>query len=304
MSIDNKRRLAAAAFIALLALSVFWPSPAIAVNNVCCHAQLGIDGLSFLGREAPAWDVVFWGIAGLFALAILHPSADFAMHDFRAAWALVRGTRVRLRRGDAFAAVSATLLIALIWRFADAPVTAWAERVQSAGIQDTIRFANRFGGGMNPPMVVLFFLLAGVAYRSHRWIGYAVAMAISGAAAGIAVQIVKYVAGRTRPELWLGPFEHARAAATSFPSGHTVGAFALGGVLILASPSRATRIVAFLLALSVAVSRVLAFRHWTSDVLASAAIGMIIAAVVVRGVGAFRDVAAEVRSTDAGSHQA
>ncbi|MEA2237662.1 MAG: hypothetical protein QOC81_2386 [Thermoanaerobaculia bacterium] len=290
MSIDDKRRFAAAAFIALLALSVFWPSPAIAINDLCCHAQLGIDDLSFLGREAPAWDVAFWFIAGLFVLAILHPSSDFAAHDFREAWSLLRATRVRTRRSDAFAVLSAALLIALIWRFADTPVTAWAERVQSAGIQDTIRFTNRFGGGMNPAMVVLFFLIAGVAYRHHRWIAYAVAMALSGAVAGVAVQIVKYVAGRTRPELWLGPFEHARAAATSFPSGHTVGAFALGGVLILSSPSRATRFVVFLLALSVAVSRVLAFRHWTSDVLASAAIGMIIAAVVVRGVSAPSDV--------------
>ncbi|MEA2165861.1 MAG: hypothetical protein QOK37_3988 [Thermoanaerobaculia bacterium] len=283
MSTDDKRRLAAAAFIALLALSVFWPSPAIAVNDICCHAQLGIDELSFLGREAPAWDVAFWFIAGLFALVVLHPSRG-DRYDFAAAWRLIRATRIRLRKSDAIAAVAAAAGIALIWRFADAPVTAWAERVQSSGIQDTIRFANRFGGGMNPPMVVLFFLIAGIAYRYQRWIGYAVAMAFSGAAAGVVVQIVKYVIGRTRPELWLGPFQHARAAATSFPSGHTVGAFALGGVLILASPSRTMRISAFLLALAVAVSRVLAFRHWTSDVLASAAIGMIIAAVMTRSV--------------------
>jgi undecaprenyl-diphosphatase len=284
MSIDDKRRVAAAAFIALLALSIFWPSPAIVVNNVCCHAQLGVDDLSFLGREAPMWDVAFWFIAGLFALVILHPSADSIPHDFAAAWSLVRATRIRLRKSDAIAALASAAIIALIWRFADAPITAWAEGVQSSEIQDTIRFANRFGGGMNPPMVVLFFLLAGVAYRYKRWIFYAVAMAFSGAAAGVVVQIVKYAAGRTRPELWLGPFQHARAAATSFPSGHTVGAFALGGVLMLSSPSRTMRISAFLLSLSVAVSRVLAFRHWTSDVLASAAIGMILAAVMTRSV--------------------
>jgi len=284
MSIDGKRRLAAAGFMALLALSVFWPSPAIAINQLCCHAHLTVDNLSFLGREAPAWDVAFWCIAGLFALALLHPSDAYKPSDFGEAWTLIRATRIRLRRMDAIAAVSATIAVALVWRFADATVTAWSEQIQSASVQDTIRLANRFGGGMNPAMVVLFFLLAGVAYRRHRWIAYAVAMAYAGAAAGIAVQIVKYTAGRTRPELWLGPFQHARAAATSFPSGHTVGAFALAGVLMLSSPSRTMRIAAFLLALSVAVSRVLAFRHWTSDVLASAAIGMLLAAVAVRGV--------------------
>src|SRR5436190_1225132 len=198
MSIDGKRRLAAAAFVVLLALSVFWPGPAIGINQLCCHARLTVDNLSFLGREAPAWDVAFWCIAGLFA----------------------------------------------------------------------------------PAMVVLFFLIAGVAYRHHRWIAYAVAMAFAGAAAGVAVQIVKYTAGRTRPELWLGPFQHARASATSFPSGHTVGAFALAGVLMLNSESKTMRVVAALLAIAVAVSRVLAFRHWTSDVTASAAIGILAAWVL------------------------
>jgi membrane-associated phospholipid phosphatase len=284
MSIDGKRRLAATVFIALLALSVFWPAPAIEINQLCCHAHLTVDDLSFLGREAPAWDVAFWCIAGLFALALLHPSGIYKPSGFAEVWALVRGTRLRVRRADAIALVSSALVVAVVWRFADAPITAWAERVQSSNVQDAIRIANRFGGGMNPAMVVLFFLIAGVAYRHHRWIAYAVAMAFAGAAAGVSVQIVKYTAGRTRPELWLGPFQHARAAATSFPSGHTVGAFALAGVLMLASPSRTMRIAAFLLALSVAVSRVLAFRHWTSDVLASAAIGMIIAAVMVRAV--------------------
>ena len=196
----------------------------------------------------------------------------------------MRATRIRLRKTDALIVVASAILVAIVWRFADAPITAFAERIQTSNVEDAIRIANRFGGGMNPAMVVVFFLVAGVVYRHRRWIAYGVAMALAGAAAGISVQIVKYTAGRTRPELWLGPFHHARAAATSFPSGHTVGAFALAGVLMLASPSRTMRIIAFLLALSVAVSRVLAFRHWTSDVLASAAIGMILAAIAVRAV--------------------
>jgi hypothetical protein len=284
MSTDAKRRLASAAFIALLALSVFWPAPAIDINQLCCHAHLAVDDLSFLGREAPAWDVAFWCIAGLFLLALLHPNDVYKTSDFREVWSLMRATRIRLRNVDALAVICATILVSCVWRFADAPITAWAERVQSSNVEDTIRIANRFGGGMNPAMVVVFFLVAGVVYRTRRWIAYGVAMAFAGAAAGVSVQIVKYTAGRTRPELWLGPLHHARAAATSFPSGHTVGAFALAGVLMLASPSRTMRIIAFLLALSVAVSRVLAFRHWTSDVLASAAIGMILAAIAVRMV--------------------
>src|SRR5437588_6369832 len=277
MSIDAKRRLASAAFIALLALSVFWPAPAIDINQLCCHAHLAVDDLSFLGREAPAWDIAFWCISGLFLLALLHPSNAYKKSDFAEIWQLVRATRIRLRKTDAMAVIFAAILVAIVWRFADAPITAWAERVQSANVQDTIRIANRFGGGMNPAMVVVFFLVAGVVYRTRRWIAYGVAMALAGAAAGVSVQMVKYTAGRTRPELWLGPFHHARAAATSFPSGHTVGAFALAGILLFTSPSRALRIAAMIVAAAVGLSRILAFRHWTSDVVASAPVGLIVA---------------------------
>jgi hypothetical protein len=191
MSIDVRRRLAAAAFVVLLALSVFWPAPAIEINQLCCHAHLTVDDLSFLGREAPAWDVAFWCIAGLFLLALLQPSDAYKTSDFREVWALVRATRIRLRKIDAFAAICAAILVAVIWRFADAPITALAERIQSSNIEDAVRIANRFGGGMNPAMVIVFFLVAGVVYRTRRWIAYGVAMALAGAAAGVSVQIVK-----------------------------------------------------------------------------------------------------------------
>lgn len=282
MSIDAKRRLAGAAFVALLILSVFWPSPLVSVNQLCCHAALGVDDLSFLGREAPRWDVIFWCVAGLFALAVLRPGS-YDASDFAEPWRMLR--RLRLRAG--LAAIAALIVsgiaVALIWRFADASITAWAERVQSDDIQDTIRYANRFGGGMNPPMVILFFYFAGVAYRCRRWVAYAVAMTLAGAGAGLLVQVVKFLVSRARPELWLGPFQHVRSAASSFPSGHTVGAFALAGVLMFLSPSRTMRAIAFLLALAVGISRVLAFRHWTSDVIASAAAG-IYAAWIFSGI--------------------
>lgn len=281
MSIDAKRRFAAAAFIALLILSVFWPSPVVSVNQLCCNARLGVDDLSFLGREAPSWDVAFWCIAGLFALVLLQSwSRELATEP----WPMLRRLRVRIGARELTALAVAILAVALIWRFADAPVSAWAERIQSDDTQDAIRYANRFGGGMNPAMVILFFYLAGVAYHCRRWIRYALAMALAGAGAGILAQIGKLLAGRTRPEVWLGPFQHAGMSATSFPSGHTVGAFALGGVLMFLSPSRSLRVIAFLLAAAVGLSRILAFRHWLSDVVAAAAAGLIVSWIVARGV--------------------
>ena len=275
MSIDARRRAASIAFIALLILSVWWPSPIVSMNRLCCNASLGIDELSFLGRESRAWDVVFWCVAVLFALILFQGARDFG-----AIREEIRHVRARAGIGIAIAAIGAAALVAAIWLSADAPVTAWAERINSDELESWIRIANRFGGGMNPVMIIAFFLLAGMAYANRRWIRHAIQMAVAGAAAGIVVQILKFAVGRTRPELWLGPFHHARAMASSFPSGHTVGAFALAGVLILSAESKTLRVMAALLAFAVALSRVLAFRHWTSDVAASAAIGLLVAATL------------------------
>ena len=281
MSIDAKRHTASIAFVALLLLALFWPAPVIDVNQVCCHASLPIDDLSFLGREAPSWDIAFWCIAGLFVIAIVQSAES---RDFGEAWRVARSARVVVPRGAMALLVIGAAIVAVAWRTADSPVTAWSERVQSVWTEDLIRITNRLGGGMNPVMVVAFFLLAGVAYRHRRWIEYAVAMAIAGLAAGIVGQIVKYIVGRARPELWLGPFTHARPSATSFPSGHTVGAFALGFVLVFASRNLPLRALAILVAIAVGLSRILAFRHWTSDVLASALIGIAVAWAVTRSV--------------------
>jgi membrane-associated phospholipid phosphatase len=107
---------------------------------------------------------------------------------------------------------------------------------------------------------------------------------LSGLVAGLFAQILKKVVGRSRPELWLGPFEFTRDAASAFPSGHTVGAFALAAAIAFTVQSRITGAFALLLAAGVGLSRILAFRHWPSDVLASALIGVGTAWVFAAGV--------------------
>lgn len=276
MSLDAKRRYAAAAFVTLLILSVFWPSPIVSSNRLWYGQHLSVDELSFLGREAPSWDVVFWFFAGALLLIIMCSGEPFERPSIGFVRPSLRAPLVGLLAG--------AMLTALVWLFIDAPMLAWAEGVQSEVTEDVIRILNRFGGGMNPVMIVVFFLVAGIAYRSSRWVGYAVGMAIAGLGAGIAAQIVKQLLGRARPELWLGPSHYAPGSSTSFPSGHTVGAFALAGILVFGSRNLPLRVIAFALAAAVGLSRVLAFRHWTSDVTASAVVGLIAAWVVTRVV--------------------
>jgi membrane-associated phospholipid phosphatase len=284
MSIENKRRYAAAAFCTLLILSVFWPSPVVSINLLWINEDIDVDELSFLGREAPSWDAVFWCIAGIFLLLILQSAEPGA--DFREPLRQARAIRFErsLWRRDAVHLLLGALVTAGVWLFLDRPMLAWAEAVQSETTEDVVRILNRLGGGMNPVMVVAFFLVAGVAYLERRWVSYAIAMAVAGLGAGLLAQIIKHLVGRARPELWLGPTHYAPGSSTSFPSGHTVGAFALAGVLIFGSRSLTLRVVAFALAAGVGLSRILAFRHWTSDVTASAVIGLVSAWIVTQAV--------------------
>jgi membrane-associated phospholipid phosphatase len=256
------------------------------VNQLWLHEDLPVDDLSFLGREAPAWDVIFWCIAGLFAIAVVH-SGDASMSDWRAVGREIRSIRIALPRRFLLFLPGLAAIIALLWLTVDAPLVAIAERVQSDTVENIIRMFNRLAGGMNPPMIVFFFMIAGVAYRRDRWMRIGIAMALAGLSAGLVAHILKFIVGRTRPELWLGPFHYVRGTANSFPSGHTVAAFALGGVLLFASRSVILRTIAVLLACAVAGARVLAFRHWPSDVVASALIALLaawIATAVVTSV--------------------
>lgn len=284
MSRAAKRRYAAASFLTLLLLSVFWPSPVVSINRLWIEEDLAVDELSFLGREAPSWDVVFWFFAGLLLIAIVQSRDERAdirepLHQLRA----LHFDRSLWRR-DAIRLAIGLAITAFVWLVLDSPLMAWAEGVQSDFTEDVVRIFNRLGGGMNPVLIVAFFLVAGIAYVERKWVAYAIAMAMAGLAAGILAQIVKHLVGRARPELWLGPMHYAPGSSTSFPSGHTVGAFALAGVLAFGSRSLAVRAFALTLASGVALSRVLAFRHWPSDVTASAVIGLVTAWIVTEAV--------------------
>lgn len=284
LSLARKRRYAAAAFVTLLVLSIFWPSPIVSINRLWVDEDLAVDELSFLGREAPSWDMVFWCAAGLLLLAIVQ-SADGAA-DAKEPLRQLRSMRFdrSLWRRDAVRLAIGAVVTLFVWLVLDRRLIAWAEGVQSDFTEDVIRLLNRLGGGMNPVMVVLFFLIAGVAYCERRWVSYAIAMAMAGLGAGILAQLIKHVVGRARPELWLGPMHYAPGSSTSFPSGHTVGAFALAGVLIFGSRNTALRVLAFVFAAGIGLSRVLAFRHWPSDVTASAVIGLVTAWIVTEAL--------------------
>lgn len=283
-------------FVCLLTLALVWPAPVVWLNQATFNLSISIDERSFLGREAPAWDVVFWGIAGVFALGLMHGRIQQARSSLRSLGPPLRNvfrnsaaTLRRLRWRHLLLVFAGVVAVASVWIFLDATLIAGAELVSDEGMRSMVRLSNRLGGGMNPTMIIIFFAFAGVIFAHHRWVLLAVAMTLAGICGGVMVNALKVVVSRTRPELWLGPFDHAGAMASSFPSGHTVSAFAIAAVLLFGSRSLPLRITATLLATGVAVSRVLSFRHWPSDVLASALIGLLLGWFFVRSIQIQRD---------------
>jgi undecaprenyl-diphosphatase len=97
-------------------------------------------------------------------------------------------------------------------------------------------------------------------------------------ASGLFSQVIKHLFGRARPQLMslVGPFHFDTFALSarygSFPSGHTVTAFAVAAALGFFAPRWRWPLIA--LACLVAVSRVGVGAHYPSDVLAGAALGI------------------------------
>jgi undecaprenyl-diphosphatase len=119
--------------------------------------------------------------------------------------------------------------------------------------------------------------------RGHDVFG---AAALAALVANVALVFLKKRFRRRRPcEYERAPWFPAKYTAQfaadvfSFPSGHALNAFAIGSVVALAFPLAAAP--AFLVAASVAASRVFLGLHFVTDVLAGALMGTLIGLLAV-----------------------
>jgi membrane-associated phospholipid phosphatase len=105
---------------------------------------------------------------------------------------------------------------------------------------------------------------------------------------GIALSLIKVLAGRTRPihrptdSRFLGPggyFENS-SDNSSFPSGHSAMSFAAATIVSHEAGTYWVGIPAYALAGGIAYSRIYVEKHWFSDVVAGAALGYSIGVLV------------------------
>lgn len=172
----------------------------------------------------------------------------------------------------------------------------WNEMI--AGIRGDFMYAfalamNWIGGGWVaiiavPLLVIVALLLA------RRWRG-AVFAAVCFALSAGAVQLLKHLFGRARPEDMLVVSDYG-----SFPSGHAANAATIAMVAWVLFPRVWTAILGAVWVLAMALSRTFLSVHWASDTLGGALVGagvvLVLAAALLPWVRRRREEAVEVQT--------
>lgn len=148
-------------------------------------------------------------------------------------------------------------------------------------------------GKSNARVAILFgglsgsMMAAGIALDDDKLVTTTVLFAQSFAVTMLATAAVKMTVGRERPyrEKGAHAFEYfefsSDGARRSMPSGHTAAAFSMMTVIAKQYPKWWVQLPAYTFAVGAGLQRIDAREHWTSDVLAGAALGYFVASRVV-----------------------
>jgi membrane-associated phospholipid phosphatase len=167
----------------------------------------------------------------------------------------------------------------------DHPALDAAKAARTPQLTTLVQAFTSLGGGIGMPILATVFAV-GLAVAWRQWTP--VLLIAATAAGSLTLTVVgKAVVGRVRPALAdaVPPYE----LSASFPSGHTLNAVALAGIvayLLVRRQRRArSRIVtiscAGLFALAMGLSRIYLGHHWLTDVLVAWALGLGWLAVVI-----------------------
>jgi membrane-associated phospholipid phosphatase len=167
----------------------------------------------------------------------------------------------------------------------DHPLLAYALTLRSPALDAAITGYTDVAGVVGMPVLAVVIMLV-LALRRRSWTPVILILA-AGTGSLLMTIAGKELIGRSRPELAdaVPPYEYS----PSFPSGHSLNAIVIAGIvaylLILRQRSTRARIltgtIALLFALTIGLSRVYLGHHWFTDVLAAWALGAAWLAVVI-----------------------
>ncbi len=181
---------------------------------------------------------------------------------------------VRLGRADAWFGL-ATILGVGAAAFADHELRQRALSIDGDRARRLANAVEPLGGPTVVGPALLLGYVAGRAFECTALTAASERIGISVAVAVVAAGAIKFAVGRVRPEdsaAESDPYQPFSGHA-SFPSGHAALAFATATALDRETRARWVPCVAYPLAALVGWSRVRDDRHWSSDVVAGAALG-------------------------------
>jgi membrane-associated phospholipid phosphatase len=159
----------------------------------------------------------------------------------------------------------------------DQPVQQFATSNTSSSVTSTTTVVQRFGEPAMTVAVSSGLMLTGVALGKPEVTRSGLRVAGAVGLATVVSQLTKGVTGRLRPDAALSDgdeFEPFTFSDRSFPSGHTAAAFALATTLADDIHHPLATIGLYGLATATGIARIQQNRHWTSDVLIGAALGV------------------------------
>jgi membrane-associated phospholipid phosphatase len=167
----------------------------------------------------------------------------------------------------------------------DQPVLQAAVHARSSGVTRVVQAYTNLGGPVGMPLLATV-VLSLLAWRSRSWEPLLLGLATG--AGSLAMTVVgKAAVGRTRPPLVdaVPPFE----TSFSFPSGHSLNAMALAGIVAYVLVRRQARAwvraltvtLATAFAVTMGLTRVYLGHHWLTDVLVAWALALAWLVVVI-----------------------
>ncbi len=172
----------------------------------------------------------------------------------------------------------------------DQPVarTTYKFRENHTWVQTVSPILTQFGQFYVPYGIVAAYCLEGIAFNDGTRVDTGLLALQAMIHSGIVVQVIKHVAGRSRPfvtfdkDKWYGPRmifkvhpSRGYSPYDSFPSGHTITAFTLATVIAGREPQW-VGIVAYSCAGLCGLSRLTQHDHWLSDVFVGGTLGVAI----------------------------
>lgn len=159
----------------------------------------------------------------------------------------------------------------------DMPITAWFADWRPGWFGPAVTAYTDVAGVIGMPVLAIAVMLL-LAIRRRSWTPV-ILMLSAGLGSLLMTIVAKGFIGRSRPplELAVPPYEHS----ASFPSGHTLNATVIAGIvaylIVLRLERRWQRVltiaVAAVFAITIGLSRVVLGHHWLTDVVAAWALG-------------------------------